>query len=84
MVSISITVVITNNHVTIIITIIITIVLINMITNIELCHLYPCPCPSQFVEQCCITIQYSWKFVELVRAGEMAQLKNETTTGKNL
>ena len=21
----------------------------------ELCHLYPCPCPSQFVEQVCIT-----------------------------
>ena len=22
---------------------------------IELCHLYPCPCPSQSVEQICIT-----------------------------
>ena len=21
----------------------------------ELCHLYPCPCPSQFVEQICTT-----------------------------
>ena len=22
---------------------------------VELCHLYPCPCPRQFVEQICIT-----------------------------
>ena len=37
--------------------------------TIELCHLYPRPFPSQFVEQICTAKSYSWKFVELVRAG---------------
>ena len=32
-------------------------------------HSYPCVCPRQFVERICITNGYSWKFVELFRAG---------------
>ena len=29
--------------------------LVMFVSITELCHLYPCPCPSQFVEQNCIT-----------------------------
>ena len=37
----------------------------------DMWHSYPCPCPSprQLVQQMRITRWYSWKFVELVRAG---------------
>ena len=40
----------------IILLIIITLITITIIIVItELCHLYPCPCPSQFAEQICVT-----------------------------